>query len=48
MEGNDAWSAEPRAGAELRGIVPLGSETAWQLKGTHDLAYEYEKVNKNF
>ena len=42
VEGNDAWSAKPRAGVELKGMMPLGNRTAWQLKGTLDFAYEYE------
>ena len=45
VEGNDAWSAKPRAGIELKGAVPLG--TNWQLKGTLDLAYEYELADLN-
>jgi hypothetical protein len=36
VEGNDAWSVKPRAGVELKGAVPLGAKTAWQLKGTLD------------
>ena len=47
VEGNDAWSAKPRAGVELKGSLPLGAKTAWQLKGTLDLAYEYELANLN-
>ena len=47
VEGNDAWSAKPRAGVELKGAVPLGANTAWQLKGTLDLAYEYELADLN-
>ena len=47
VEGNDAWSAKPRAGEELKGAVPLGANTAWQLKGTLDLAYEYELADLN-
>ena len=45
VEGNDAWSAKPRAGIELKGAVPFG--TNWQLKGTLDLAYEYELSDLN-
>ena len=45
VEGNDAWSAKPRAGVELKGAVPLG--TNWQLKGVLDFAYEYELANLN-
>ncbi len=45
VEGNDAWSAKSRAGIELKGAVPLG--TNWQLKGTLDLAYEYELSDLN-
>jgi hypothetical protein len=47
VEGNDAWSAKPRAGVELKGAVPLGANTAWKLKGTLDLAYEYELADLN-
>ena len=47
VEGNDAWSVKPRAGVELSGALPLGSKTAWQLKGTLDLAYEYELADLN-
>ena len=47
VEGNDAWSAKPRAGVELKGAIPLGAKTAWQLKGTLDLAYEYELADLN-
>ena len=47
VEGNDAWSVKPRAGIELRGALPLGSKTAWQLKGTLDFAYEYELADLN-
>ncbi len=45
VKGNDAWSAKPRAGVELKGAIPLG--VAWQLKGTIDLAYEYELADLN-
>ena len=45
LEGNDAWSAKPRAGVELKGILPIG--TSWQLKGTLDFAYEYELADLN-
>ena len=47
VEGNDAWSAKPRAGVELKGAFPLGSKTAWQLKGALDVAYEYELADLN-
>ena len=47
VEGNDAWSAKPRAGVELKGAIPLGANTAWQLKGTLDFAYEYELADLN-
>ncbi|MDR2878425.1 MAG: autotransporter domain-containing protein [Fusobacteriales bacterium] len=47
VEGNEAWSAKPRAGVELKGIIPLGSKSAWQLKGTLDFAYEYELADLN-
>ena len=45
VEGNDAWSAKPRAGLELKGALPLGAN--WQLKGALDLAYEYELADLN-
>ena len=45
VEGNDAWSAKPRAGVELKGALPLGAD--WQLKGALDLAYEYELADLN-
>ena len=47
VEGNDAWSAKPRAGVELKAIMPLGPKTAWQMKGTLDFAYEYELADLN-
>ena len=47
VEGNDAWSVKPRAGVELKAAMPLGARTAWQLKGTLDLAYEYELADLN-
>jgi hypothetical protein len=47
VEGNDAWSAKPRAGVELKGAVPLGNTSSWQLKGTLDFAYEYELADLN-
>ena len=47
VEGNDAWSAKPRAGVELKTTLPLGSKTAWQLKGSLDFAYEYELADLN-
>ena len=47
VEGNDAWSAKPRAGIELKTSVPLGSKSAWELKGALDLAYEYELAGLN-
>ncbi|MCP1224273.1 autotransporter domain-containing protein [Sebaldella sp. S0638] len=47
VEGNDAWSAKPRAGVELKTSVPLGSKSAWELKGALDLAYEYELAGLN-
>ena len=47
VEGNDAWSAKPRAGVELKGSVPLGSKNSWQLKGSLDVAYEYELADLN-
>ncbi len=47
VEGNDAWSVKPRAGIELKAVLPLGPRTAWQLKGTLDFAYEYELADLN-
>ncbi len=47
VEGNDAWSAKPRAGVEFKAAVPLGSKTAWELKGALDLSYEYELAGLN-
>ena len=47
VEGNDAWSAKPRAGVELKGAVPLGNKNSWQLKGSLDVAYEYELADLN-
>ena len=47
VEGNNAWSAKPRAGVQLNGSVPLGNKSAWQLKGTLDFAYEYELADLN-
>ena len=47
VEGSDAWSAKPRAGVEFKAAVPLGSKTAWELKGALDLAYEYELAGLN-
>ncbi|WP_435308767.1 autotransporter domain-containing protein [Sebaldella termitidis] len=47
VDGNDAWSVKPRAGVELKAEVSLGANTAWKLKGTIDLAYEYELADIN-
>ncbi|MCP1222978.1 autotransporter domain-containing protein [Sebaldella sp. S0638] len=47
VEGNDAWSVKPRAGVELKASVPMGKNSAWKVKGTLDLAYEYELANLN-
>ncbi len=47
VEGNDAWSAKPRAGIELKGALPLGTTSGWQLKGALDVAYEYELADLN-
>ena len=47
VEGNDAWSAKPRAGVELKGALPLGKNTGVKLKGTLDVAYEYELADLN-
>ena len=46
VEGNDAWSVKPRAGVELKTTVPL-SNSGWQLKGSLDVAYEYELADLN-
>jgi hypothetical protein len=46
VEGNDAWSAKPRAGVELQGELPLG-KSQWSLKGNLDFAYEYELADLN-
>ena len=32
---------------ELKTTLPLGSKTAWQLKGSLDFAYEYELADLN-
>ena len=47
VEGNDAWSAKPRAGVEIKGILPLGTASGWQLKGALNTAYEYELADLN-
>ncbi len=47
VKGNDAWSVKPRAGIELKASVPLSPKTEWKLKGTLDLAYEYELADLN-
>ena len=47
VEGNDAWSAKPRAGVEVKGAVPLGKNSGVKLKGTLDVAYEYELADLN-
>ena len=47
VEGNDAWSVKPRAGIELKAAVPLGTQSAWKLKGNLDFAYEYELADLN-
>ena len=47
VEGNDAWSVKPRAGVELKTALPLGPKKQWKLKGTLDLAYEYELADLN-
>jgi hypothetical protein len=47
VEGNDAWSVKPRAGVELKGAVPLGKQSGLQLKGSLDVAYEYELADLN-
>jgi hypothetical protein len=47
VKGNDAWSVKPRAGVEMQASVPLNGKTDWKLKGTLDLAYEYELADLN-
>ena len=47
VEENDAWSAKPRAGIEVKGSLPLGENSGWQLKGSLDVAYEYELADLN-
>jgi hypothetical protein len=47
VDGNDAWSVKPRAGIELKAEMPLGAKKAWKVKGTLDLAYEYELADIN-
>jgi hypothetical protein len=47
VKGNDAWSVKPRAGIELKASIPLSPKTEWKLKGTLDLAYEYELADLN-
>ena len=36
-----------KLGIELKGALPLGRNSAWQLKGTLDFAYEYELSDLN-
>ncbi|MCP1225670.1 autotransporter domain-containing protein [Sebaldella sp. S0638] len=45
VKGNDAWSVKPRAGVELKGVMPVGE--SWKLKGTLNFAYEYELADLN-
>ncbi|MCP1224249.1 transporter [Sebaldella sp. S0638] len=47
IEGNDAWSVKPRAGVEIKGALPLGAASGWQLKGALNTAYEYELADLN-
>ena len=47
VEGNDAWSVNPRVGVELKTAIPLGRQSAWELKGTLDFSYEYELAGLN-
>ena len=47
IDGNDAWSVKPRAGVEVKGALPLGNTSGWQLKGALDFAYEYELADLN-
>ena len=46
VKSNDAWSVKPRAGVELKTGMPVGN-SAWQLKGALDFAYEYELADLN-
>ncbi|MCP1226191.1 hypothetical protein [Sebaldella sp. S0638] len=47
VKGSDAWSVKPKAGIKLDGSIPLGTKSAWKLKGILDLAYEYELGDLN-
>ncbi|WP_435309950.1 hypothetical protein [Sebaldella termitidis] len=47
VKGNDAWSVKPKAGIKLDGSIPLGTKSAWKLKGVLDLGYEYELADLN-
>ncbi|MCP1226046.1 autotransporter domain-containing protein [Sebaldella sp. S0638] len=46
VEGNDAWSAKPRAGIEVK-VSGNESKSGWKLKGALDIAYEYELADFN-
>ena len=47
IDKNDAWSVKPKAGIKLDSSIPLGTKTAWKLKGVLDIAYEYELADLN-
>ncbi|MCP1226358.1 autotransporter outer membrane beta-barrel domain-containing protein, partial [Sebaldella sp. S0638] len=47
IEGNDAWSVKPKAGVELKGVLPLGDADKWKLKGSLNVLYEYELADLN-
>ena len=47
IDKNDAWSVKPKAGIKLDSSIPLGTKTAWKLKGVLDIAYEYELAGLN-
>ena len=47
VDGNDAWSVKPRVGVALKGAVPFGKTSGWELKGALDIGYEYELADLN-
>ena len=46
VKGNDAWSVKPKLGVELKAETKE-SKNGWKVKGTLDLAYEYELADMN-
>ena len=46
VKGNDAWSVKPKLGVELKAETNE-SKKGWKVKGTLDLAYEYELADMN-